>query len=243
MNEFSVYLITQIGETSISCPGLTMQWFSFTSEVNVIMMHRSCFLQTSKYNLQIVPSITTYSQGNPILFLLAYDFPTQWMPHLQTRFVMQIITAVIVVILLALVLAAIVVVIKKKPWVCKIPQIWLNRDNTRNRALEITHHREVPPSPSSTIPDDVQDDERARNYTKDFEDFASGDETKQTAVECHYATINKKRNKPFNQPLGNQLMAKPTAGVHWKFDGNPLASIVMKKLEAAESKDDIKADN
>lgn len=243
MNEFSVYLITQIGETSISCPGLTMQWFSFTSEVNVVMIHRSCFLQTSKYNLQIVPSITTYSQGNPILFLLAYDFPTQWMPHLQTRFVMQIITAVVVVILLALVLAAIVVVIKKKPWVCKIPQIWLNRDNTRNRALEITHHREVPPSPSSTIPDDVQDDERARNYTKDFEDFASGDETKQTAVECHYATINKKRNKPFNQPLGNQLMAKPTAGVHWKFDGNPLASIVMKKLEAAESKDDIKADN
>ena len=113
----------------------------------------------------------------------------------------------------------------------------------KKQALEITHHREVAPSPTSTIPEDIQDDERARNYTKDFEDFASGDETKQTAVECHYATINKKRNKPFNQPLGNQLMAKPTAGVHWKFDGNPLASIVMKKLEAAESKDNVKAEN
>ena len=244
VNEFSFYLITKVGETSISCPGLTMQWFTFSSEVNIVMIHRSCFLQTSKYNLQIVPSITTYSQGNPILFLLAYDFPTQWMPHLQTRFVVQIITATVVAILLVLMITAIVIVIRKKPWVCKIPQVWLNRDNRRNLALGITHHREVAPSPShSSIPEDTQHDEECRNYTKDFEDYASGDDTKQTAVECHYATINKKRNKPFKQNLGNQLMAKPAPGVHWKFDGNPLASMVMKKLEAAESKENVKGDN
>ena len=47
----------------------------------------------------------------------------------------------------------------------------------------------------------------------------------------------------FELYLGNPLMTKPTAGVHWKFYGNPLASMVMKKLEAADSKENVKRDN
>ena len=210
VNEFEFYYISNIGETSFSCPGNTMKWYHFVKDVNIIMKHSSCFMQSVTNTLQIVPTTSNIPKDRAILFLLSYDLNETWIPRTDNRFILQIILIIVVSIILLTTVATIIFVLWKKPWMSFIPQ------NFFNRSLELEMDMNL--NKVNQMPDDDQEFLEDRNYQQDLLDYQSKDEKLQEEVESHYATVQEKRK--IKATLKNPKL--PMNNVHWKFDNEPL---------------------
>ena len=225
-NDYAFYLITDVRETSITCPGRTMIWFDFDKQVNIIMKHKSCFLQTSNYNLQIVPTITRIPRKDEdtVLYLLAYNFPQEWVPNHMTRFIFQVVLAVIVGMLAFVMVIGILILIRKKPWVCNLPQLVVkNKRQAITFEMEKNEKRSTPDIEHNILD---QQAEEITEYENDYNDYATQDDDKQTKIESKYATINRKREKGCKRTLAHPLIPeRMSANVHWRFDGDPLNAV------------------
>ena len=119
---FNVFLFQKLGTISISCPQDRIHFYDLQQELNVFLVHQSCYMEAKggNYQLTIKPNITQPPSGLSILFLLSYTLEENWVPKLSTRWILQILTFSMVGLLFCLIGCCLIIIIKKKPWYCKV---------------------------------------------------------------------------------------------------------------------------
>ena len=116
---YRLYIIGKIGTASVSCPSKALDWLTFNRQINIIMLHKSCFLETRQHgaNIQILSESKTLLQGTTVTLLLAYDLDeqTDWWNGVaddQIHWYFTIATMAITGVLILLIAGITVVMIK-----------------------------------------------------------------------------------------------------------------------------------
>lgn len=102
IDRFDIYLLKKIGTVSISCPQTKLKWMTFDFQINILILHASCFLESrgGEYNLVIKPNITEPPQALSSMLLMAYNINQKWVPSIKKRWILQLGTMVTIVLLL-----------------------------------------------------------------------------------------------------------------------------------------------
>ena len=233
IGQYSLFFLTKIGETSISCHGTKMHWFDFKYNVNIILMHSSCFLQTTENNLQIIPTSSELPNKEAVVYIMYYNFSQQWIPDDKVRFIFLISVAVLLGLIILSLIACVVFIARKKPWVCKIqPSIKYNHSTNASRnTVNVFDLNELESETEDTEdkPINAPTNGAYRNYKEDYEQYSTEEEEKQEPIETFYATVNKNRKPttpslprtPVSIPKYAELPRTPNS-VHWRFDNKPI---------------------
>ena len=117
-SNYRIFLIGKIGTASISCPAARLRWIPFNFQVQLILLHDSCYLETrmSNYNLQIIPKHNMVTNGISSTLLLAYNITETWVPTKNTRWVLLIIVISILGTIGFSLITGVAMIIKTNPW-------------------------------------------------------------------------------------------------------------------------------
>ena len=115
---YRIFLIGNIGTASISCPGTRLRWLPFNQQIQLILLHDSCYLETrmSIYNLQILPKHNLVTNEAPSTLLLAYNITEPWVPTKNTRWILLIIILAILATIGFSLVTGVAMIIKANPW-------------------------------------------------------------------------------------------------------------------------------
>ena len=117
-SNYRIFLIGKIGTASISCPSARLRWIPFNHQVQLVLLHKSCFLETrmGRFNLHILPEHNMVTNGISSTLLLAYDITDPWIPTKNTRWVLLIIILAIIGTIGLTMITGIAMIIKSNPW-------------------------------------------------------------------------------------------------------------------------------
>ena len=117
-SNYRIFIIGKIGTASISCPGTRLRWLPFNHQIQVILLHDSCYLETrmSIYNLQILPKHNIVTNGISTTLLLAYNITEPWVPTKNTRWILLIIIFAILATIGFTLITGVAMLIKANPW-------------------------------------------------------------------------------------------------------------------------------
>ena len=119
---YGIYLVKDVGTLSVSCPQSRLQWYDLHKQINVIIIHQSCVMESrgGDYNLVIKPNTTQPPLGMTTTLLLSYNIFQDWIPTKDTRWVLQLTTIIITGLFILFCLSCVLIIAKQKPWVCKV---------------------------------------------------------------------------------------------------------------------------
>ena len=222
-NDWSIYLIKDIGEITISCPRSKLLWFNLLKHINVFIMKNTCLLQ-GPGELQIPPSTENTStldsnDDSDTICLLSYNLHKDWIPATSHRWIIQIVTASVMAVTICVLIICIVFLCWKKPWYCRVnlqqptkthqlAQVLRkqletvenkNKNNSRDSGLEQEHFEEMHFPMNRISREDGELLSFRRDYDQDLMDYNGG---RQDQVEQWYATIKRK-------PKESKLPANP----------------------------------
>ena len=211
--DWSIYLIKDIGEITISCPRSKLLWFDLLKHINIFIIKNTCLLK-GPGELQIPPSIEEASQvdntdDTNTICLMSYNLNRSWIPTPTNRWIAQIVTVSVMAVTTCTLIICIIFLCLKKPWYCrvithkpdkqqqlaKILQKKLktvenkHKNNSRDSGLEQEHFEELHFPMNRISQEDGELLSFRRDYDQDFRDFQDG---RQDQIEQWYATI--KRN-------------------------------------------------
>ena len=163
IDEYNIFLIRKIGTISVSCPQRRLAWYDLQHQVNILVVHGSCYLESraSDFNLAINPNTTAPAAGVSLVFLMSYDIKVDWVPTKDARWSVTITLVTVVGLVLILLIAAIIYLVKKKPWYCRIL-------NTTREAVEVVdpylqYFKDLKEEKMSKTEQKVEDDKHKLN--------------------------------------------------------------------------------
>ena len=120
--DWSIYLIKDIGEITISCPRSKLLWFDLLKHINIFIIKNTCLLK-GPGELQIPPSIEEASQvdnDTNTICLMSYNLNRSWIPTPTNRWIAQIVTVSVMAVTTCTLIICIIFICLKKPWYCRV---------------------------------------------------------------------------------------------------------------------------
>ena len=253
-SEWSIYLIKNIGEMTISCPRSKLLWFNLDKNINIFIINNRCFTQ-GPGNLQITPDNENPTQDDiSAICLMSYNLE-DWIPGTWERWITQIVTVSVLALITCILVGCIGFLCWKKPWYCRVltkqpdkkEQLSTmlkkrltaieNKEKITSKDSGLEDHFEEVHIPMNRVPRELEDGEYLsyqRDYDKDLIDYNDG---RADQIEHWYSTIKRKpkkvADKAMNMNTTDQNMEpegegvdedKRNTAVHWRFDSNPLVA-------------------
>ena len=210
-SDWSLYLIKNIGEMTISCPRSKLLWFNLEKSINVFIINARCFTK-GPGDLQITPDNDNEEPTEDdisAICLMSYNISEEWIPSLWERWITQIVTISILALITCILLACIGFLCWKKPWYCRVitKQPDKKQELTqmlRKRLMAIEHqerlnsrdsgidkeHFEAVHFPMNKLPQENGEYlSYMRDYDQDLQEYNGGREDQ---IEQWYSTIKRK---------------------------------------------------
>ena len=224
--DWSLYLIKDIGEITISCPRSKLLWFNLLKHINIFIIKNTCLLK-GPGELHIPPSIEEASHIDSkddisVICLLSYNLHQDWIPSTFNRWITQIVTVSVMAVISCTLIVCIVFLCWKKPWYCrvitrqpdkqqKLAQVLRKKletvenkikNNSRDSGLEQEHFEEMH-FPMNRI---SQEDGELLSFRRDYDrDLMNYNGSRQDQVEQWYATVKRKpkdlKKSPTSEPV------------------------------------------
>ena len=131
---YKIYLIKKIGTVSMICPNAKMQFFKMKEELNVFLVHSSCFvtIKDEYFSLKITQQTDEVPKGIQGIHLLQYTLAKSWTwyPSVEQSWIIQICTVGIIVLLAILIIAGAIWWHKKKSSINEIVEAVTSKNAT-----------------------------------------------------------------------------------------------------------------
>ena len=239
LGEFIIYITRKLGKTSINCPKQRLKFTNIKEELNILITHKSCYLNSQESNQHIDPTSTKETTENGFITLMSYTINTKqnWIPDIKYRWIIQIVIITIITVVAAVIIVGTIRMykIKKENMKKEIKQEasmktrgLIKRICNYNKKKTVTEQEEYPTYYPFHLNEQLGKEEEIntkqeivkielpmeenlqRNYQQDLEDHMGDDPQKAEQVEDFYATIRPwKKNKNKNQGQEESMNGNP----------------------------------
>jgi len=211
----------------LNCPDTALRFSTFNHEINIFLIHSSCFLNSE--HAKINPSTISLPSDIGLSKLLAYNLThpiNDWIPKSEDRFYLQIATCSGLAILSILFLSSILYLIAKKPWICRLTNtnsttsaLTNVKTMTKNQSSIRKSKKETTPT-LSELPPPLESPyiSYERDYEQDLKALSTGNLDQSDAIQDFYASkysmenseIIKDTNKDTYATINIRKFNKPT---------------------------------
>ena len=227
LGDHQLIISRALGKAMLNCPDTALRFSTFNHEINIFLIHSSCFLNSE--HAKINPSTISLPSDIGLSKLLAYNLThpiNDWIPKSEDRFYLQIATCSGLAILSILFLSSILYLIAKKPWICRLTNtnsttsaLTNVKTMTKNQSSIRKSKKETTPT-LSELPPPLESPyiSYERDYEQDLKALSTGNLDQSDAIQDFYASkysmenseIIKDTNKDTYATINIRKFNKPT---------------------------------